>query len=81
MTIRLDATTETEYRALTTAAARASAVVAALVDPVTVTVYNDADEAMGDGTMAAPWATASGATITIGELSEFAVTTTGTPSG
>ena len=68
MAILLDQTTKTEYDALSLASARASAVVAALSGAVVVEVYNGVNTLMASGTMAAPWATASGATITVGEV-------------
>ncbi len=68
MAILLDQTTKAEYNALSLASARASAVVSALTGTVVVEVYNGTDTLMASGTMAAPWATASGATITVGEV-------------
>lgn len=79
MTIRLDTTTESAYEALSEASARATSVVAALAQPVTVTVYDGSDVAMGTGTMGNPWATASGKVITVGEVVSFTVGTTATP--
>jgi hypothetical protein len=66
--ILLDQTTKAEYNALSLASARASAVVSALTGTVVVEVYSGTDTLMASGTMAAPWATASGATITVGEV-------------
>jgi hypothetical protein len=68
MAILLDQTTKAEYDALSLASARASAVVAALSGTVVVEVYSGTDTLMASGTMAAPWATSSGATITVGEV-------------
>lgn len=87
MSATFDTTTKTAYDAATTAAARATAIVASLSSggspegAVLVKVYNGAspDAEMGSGTMTAPWATASGGTVVIGEVSSFTVGTTGTP--
>ncbi len=81
MAILLDQTTKAEYNALSLASARASAVVSALSGTVVVEVYNGTDTLMASGTMAAPWATASGATITVGEVTGVGllVTTGGAP--
>jgi hypothetical protein len=79
LAIRLDATTAAEYAAATTAATRAQAVVSALGSSVTVKVYDGSSTEMGAGTLIAPWATASSATITVGEVNTFAVTQSGTP--
>ncbi len=81
MAILLDQTTKAEYNALSLASARASAVVSALTGTVVVEVYNGTDTLMASGTMAAPWATASGATITVGEVTGVGllVTTGGAP--
>jgi hypothetical protein len=55
--------------------------VSALSDTVVVEVYNGTDTLMASGTMAAPWATAGGATITVGEVTGVGllVTTGGAP--
>ena len=81
MAILLDQTTKAEYDALSLASARASAVVAALSGTVVVEVYSGTDTLMASGTMAAPWATSSGATITVGEITGVGllVTTGGAP--
>ena len=81
MAILLDQTTKAEYDALSLASARASAVVAALSGTVVVEVFSGTDTLMASGTMAAPWATASGATITVGEVTGVGllVTTGGAP--
>jgi len=79
--ILLDQTTKAEYDALSLASARASAVVSALTGAVVVEVYNGVNTLVASGTMAAPWATASGATITVGEVTGagLLVTTGGAP--
>ena len=69
MAIVLDTTTKAEYDALTLASARASLVVSALSGTVVVEVFDGTDAIRASGTMAAPWATSSGATITVGEVS------------
>jgi hypothetical protein len=87
MSATFDTTTKTAYDAATTATARATAIVASLSSggspqgSVVVKVYSGAspDVEMGSGTMSAPWATASGGTVVIGEVSSFSVGTTGTP--
>ncbi len=81
MAILLDQTTKAEYDALSLASARASAVVSALTGTVVVEVYNGVNTLVASGTMAAPWATASGATITVGEVTGVGllVTTGGAP--
>jgi hypothetical protein len=76
--ITLDSTTRTEYLAETTLADRAQAVLDALTDPVTITVYDGATE-KGTGTMATPWATRNAGVLTTGEVTSFAVTSSGTP--
>lgn len=88
MSATFDTTTKAAYDAATTAAARAAAIVASLSvggspqGSVVVKVYSGAspDVEMGSGTMSAPWATASGGTVVIGEVSSFTVGTTGTPN-
>lgn len=72
--LTLDATTRAEYDAQSLAADKAQAVVDALADPVSVTVYDDTDAARASGTMAAPWATVAGGQIVVGEVSSFTVT-------
>jgi hypothetical protein len=66
--ILLDTVTKGEYDALTLSDARASAVVSALGSSVVVEVYDGSDVLRASGTMADPWATASGATVTVGEV-------------
>jgi hypothetical protein len=80
--ILLDTTTKGEYDALTLASARASAVVSALSGTVVVEVYDGLDVLRASGTMAAPWATSSGATITVGEVTGLGmlVTSGGAPT-
>jgi len=88
MSATFDTTTKAAYDAATTATARATAIVASLSSggspqgAVRVKVFNGAspDVEMGAGTMSAPWATASGGTVVIGEVSSFSVGTTGTPN-
>lgn len=77
----LDAPTLAEYLAETTAADRAQAVLDALTDPVTLAVYDSSGALKGSGTMATPWATRSGGVLTVGELTTFAVSASGTPDG
>ncbi len=79
MALTLDATTLAAYTAASTADARAQAVIDALSGTVYVRVYNGAGTLMGEGTMAAPWATRSGSVITVAEVSTFGVLVTGTP--
>ena len=75
----LDTVTKQEFYAGLTASARAQAVLTALADPVTVTVYDGSGNAVGSGTMSAPWATINSNILTLGQLSSFSVTSTGTP--
>jgi hypothetical protein len=75
----LDSATLADYIAVNDAAARALAVRNALADPVTVRVYDGGGQIMGQGTMAAPWGTAAGDTLTIGEVTAFNVLVSGTP--
>jgi hypothetical protein len=79
MSATFDATTTAAYEAATTAQSRAEAIVASLTGTITVTVYDGDDAAMGTGTMAAPWASASAGVVTLGEVSSFTVGTTATP--
>lgn len=76
--ITLDTTTRAAYNAETTVAARAQAVLDALADPVTITVY-DGETEVGSGTMATPWATRNAGVLTTGEVTSFAVSQSGTP--
>lgn len=80
--LSFDATTLGEYDANVYAADRAAAVVAALggaTGTVNVKVYNGSGTLMGSGVLSAPWAVASGNTITVGSLSSFAVLVSGNP--
>lgn len=79
MSATFDATTTSEYEAATTAAARSALIVAALTGTISVKVFDGSDVEKGSGTMAAPWATSSGDTVTVGEVSSFTVGATGTP--
>ena len=79
MALTLDTATLAAYTAASTADARAQAVIDALSGTVYVRVYNGAGTLMGEGTMAAPWATRSGSVITVGEVATFGVLVTGTP--
>lgn len=79
MSVTFDTTTRAAYEAATTATAKAASVVSSLTGTISVKVYNASNTAVGDGTMASPWATSSFGTITLGEVTEFEVTTTGTP--
>jgi hypothetical protein len=80
--ILLDTTTKGEYDALTLASARASLVVSALSGTVVVEVYDGLDVLRASGTMQSPWATASGATVTVGEVTGLGllVTSGGAPT-
>lgn len=76
----LDATTQTEYLAQSTASARAQAVVSALSGTVTFSIRNGAHTVMATGTMGTPWATESNGSIVLGELaSPLTVSIGGTP--
>lgn len=79
MSATFDAATTAAYQAATTAAARAAAIVASLTGTISVKVFNGSNVEMGAGTMAAPWSTASGGVVTLGEVASFEVGTTGTP--
>lgn len=79
MSATFDATTKAAYDAATTAQARAEAIVASLTGTISVKVFNGSNAAMGTGTMAAPWASASAGVVTLGEVSSFTVGTTATP--
>lgn len=68
MAIVLDETTRAEYLAQTLATSRAAYIVAALTGTVAVEIYDGADVLRASGTMASPWATSSGDTITIGNV-------------
>ena len=71
MSATFDATTTAEYAAATTAAARSAVIVAALTGTISVKVFNGSNVEKGSGTMAAPWAMASGNTVTVGEVIEL----------
>jgi hypothetical protein len=77
--LSLDATTRAAYDLATSLTGKAQAVLTALGSSVTVVVYDGSGTVKGSGTMAAPWAVASGAVLTIGEVQSFAVTSSGTP--
>jgi hypothetical protein len=79
MSATFDATTTSEYATATTAAARSALIVAALTGTISVKVFDGSDVEKGSGTMASPWATSSGDTVTVGEVSSFTVGATGTP--
>lgn len=79
MSATFDATTTAEYAAATTAADRSAVIVSALTGTISVKVFNGSNVEKGSGTMAAPWAVASGATVTVGEVSSFTVGGTATP--
>lgn len=79
MALSLDASTAAAYQAATEATERAALLLAALTGTVSVKVYDGGDNEMGSGTLADPWATVDGATLTVGEVVSFAVTSDGTP--
>ena len=79
MSATFDATTTAEYAAASTAAARSALIVAALTGTISVKVFDGSNVEKGSGTMDAPWATASGNTVTIGEVTSFTVGATATP--
>lgn len=79
MSISLDSTTQGEYLVGTTVAARSQAVVAAFTGTVTCKVYDGSDVEKAAATFDAPWASASGATVTIGEVGKLIVSEGGTP--
>ena len=79
MSATFDATTTAEYSAATTAASRSALIVAALTGTISVKVFDGSNVEKGSGTMAAPWATASGDAVTVGEVSSFTVGSTATP--
>lgn len=78
--ISIDPITRAEYDALLTAAERAQAVLAALTAPVTVSIYDETNTVRASGTMASPWATRNGDSLTIGELTQFRILDGGTPA-
>lgn len=73
MAIVLDETTKAEYDAQTFALNRAALVVSALSGTVVCEVYDGFNVLRASGTMASPWATASGSTITVGEVNASGV--------
>jgi hypothetical protein len=77
----LDATTLAAYNAAITTAERAAIVVAALTGTVVCEIVDAVGVVRASGTMASPWATASGATVTVGEVDAqgISVTSGGTP--
>jgi hypothetical protein len=79
----LDATTLAAYNAAITTAERAAIVVAALTGTVVCEIVDAVGVVRASGTMASPWATASGATITVGEVAGqgIDVTSGGAPDG
>lgn len=79
MSATFDATTKAAYDAATTAPERSAIIVAALTGTISVKVFDADDTEMGSGTMVAPWATAAGSTVTVGEVSAFTAGTSGTP--
>jgi hypothetical protein len=79
MGLELDSATWAEVNAVTSASARANAVLAALANPVSFRVYNGAGTVMGSGTLATPWGVASGGNIAVAALASFAVSVAGTP--
>ena len=76
----LDATTQAEYAAEVNAADRAQVIIDALDAPVTVKVYTSEDVVAASGTMADPWATASGYALTTSTLDGFFVTEADSPN-
>jgi hypothetical protein len=76
----LDATTLADYEAAVGPSARAQVVIDALSGTVTVKVYDGSANLKGSGTMAAPWATQTNGIITVGEVTSFSVSSSGTPA-
>jgi hypothetical protein len=74
MAIVLDEVTRAAYLAQSLASSRASLVVSALTTPVVVEVYDGLNVLRASGTMAVPWATSSGSTITVGEVNASGIT-------
>lgn len=83
MAIILDETTLAAYQAQSAASTRAALIVSALSGTVICRVCDGNGVVRGQGTMAAPWATVSGSTITIGALNGagFAISNGGVPDG
>jgi hypothetical protein len=79
----LDSTTQASWLGAPTDSAKALTVVGALTEPVAVEIRNGAGTLMGSGTMASPWASATGATVVIGEVTGalIEVLEAGTPDG
>ena len=71
MSATFDATTTAAYAAANTAAERSALIVAALTGTISVKVFNGSNTEMGSGTMDTPWATASGDTVTVGEVTSL----------
>lgn len=76
MAILLDETTKGGYDALTLASDRAAYVVASLTGTVAVEVYDSINVLRASGTMQSPWATSSGSTITVGEVTGAGINVT-----
>lgn len=83
MAIILDETTLAAYQAQTVASTRAALIVSALSGTVTVEICDGNGVVRASGTMASPWATASGSTVTIGRASGagIPVSSGGVPDG
>lgn len=81
MPITLSPTLQSTYLAQTLASARASAIVAAVPTAAPVRIFDGSGTQRAAGTLVAPWAVASGATITVGEVSGAGIVVTdgGTP--
>ena len=77
----MDSTTLAAYDAATTNAGRAQAIVAALAGTVSIEIFDGSNLMRASGTMQAPWASSSGLSITIGEVSNagIVVNSGGTP--
>lgn len=76
MAILLDEATKSGYDALTLASDRAAYVVASLTGTVSIEVYDSINVLRASGTMQSPWATASGSTITVGEVTGAGINVT-----
>lgn len=79
MAITLDPATQNEYLVGATVVARAQGVVAAFTGTVTCKIYDGSDVEKAAATFDSPWASASGETITIGEVGKLIVSDGGTP--
>jgi hypothetical protein len=75
----MDSVTQGEYDSAATADARAQVVLTALTGSTVVQVRNGST-VVGSGNMEATWAVRSGSVLTVGETSNFQVTSSGTPS-